>query len=243
VTSAFSGQVAVVTGATGAIGKAISARLLAGGATVCLVGTTEESLADLQRSTGWAAGQVFCYPVDLSVDASARQFCANCRARHPLIHILVHSAGAIVLETVERGRVEDFDRQYQINVRAPYQLTQALLPQITACQGQVAFINSSAGLHARRGAAQYAATKHALRAVADSLREEVNDRGVRVLSVFLGRTASRMQAAVHRQEGRPYNAGTLLQPDDVASVVVHALALPRTAEVTDVSIRPLQKSY
>ena len=90
--------------------------------------------------------------------------------------------------------------------------------------------------------AQYAATKHALRALADALREEVNERGVRVLSVFLGRTASRMQQAVHQHEKRPYNPGRLLQPSDVASMVLAALRLPRTAEVTDLHIRPMLKS-
>ena len=121
-----------------------------------------------------------------------------------------------------------------MNVRAPYLLTQSLLPLIIASHGQVVFVNSTAGLHARKGAGQYAATKHALRGLADSLREDVNERGVRVLSVFLGRTASRMEAAVFEREGRPYTPGNLLQPEDVASVIVHALGPPRSAEVTDI---------
>src|SRR5438094_319306 len=73
---------------------------------------------------------------------------------------------------------------------------------------------------------QYAATKHALKAIADSLREEVNPKGIRVLTVYLGRTATPMQQAVFQQEGREYHPDTLLQPEDVASVVVNALMLP-----------------
>ncbi len=88
---------------------------------------------------------------------------------------------------------------------------------------------------------QYAATKHALRAMTDSLRDEVNPDGVRVLSVFLGRTASPMQAAIHQVEGRAYDPDRLVQPQDVAAMVISALSLPRTAEVTDISIRPMQK--
>jgi short-subunit dehydrogenase len=88
---------------------------------------------------------------------------------------------------------------------------------------------------------QYAATKHALKAIADCLREEVNPKGVRVLTVYLGRTATAMQEAVHRQEGRVYRPETLLQPEDVATMVVQALMLPYTAEVTDISIRPMVK--
>jgi NADP-dependent 3-hydroxy acid dehydrogenase YdfG len=103
------------------------------------------------------------------------------------------------------------------------------------------FINSSAGLNARAELAQYAATKHALKAIADSLREEINDDGVRVLSIFLGRTATPMQATVHEMEGREYHPERLMQPEDVATVVINALSLPRSAEVTNIVVRSLAK--
>jgi NADP-dependent 3-hydroxy acid dehydrogenase YdfG len=89
--------------------------------------------------------------------------------------------------------------------------------------------------------AQYAATKHALRAFTNSLRQEVNADSVRVLSVFLGRTATPMQQAIHAQEGKPYHSERLIQPEDVAAVVVNALSLPRTAEVTEIHMRPFLK--
>ena len=87
----------------------------------------------------------------------------------------------------------------------------------------------------------YAATKYAFKALADSLREEVNAEGVRGLSVYLGRTASPMQAMIHAIEGKPYHPEYLLQPSDVAAVVLNALCLPCTAEMTDISIRPMRK--
>jgi NADP-dependent 3-hydroxy acid dehydrogenase YdfG len=99
------------------------------------------------------------------------------------------------------------------------------------------------GLNAVAHIGQYAATKHALRAVADSLRAEVNPAGVRVLSVFLGRTATPMQATVHQMEGRAYRPELLIQPQDVATLVLNTLSLPRTAEVTDIHLRPMIKSY
>ena len=98
------------------------------------------------------------------------------------------------------------------------------------------------GVHARANVGQYAATKHALKAVADSLRDEVNSDGVRVLSIFAGRTATPMQETIYRLENKAYDAQLLLQPEDIASVVIHALTLPRTAEATDIHIRPLVKS-
>jgi len=69
----------------------------------------------------------------------------------------------------------------------------------------------------------------------------VNQGGIRVFSLFIGRTATPMQAEVHRLEGRRYRPARLMQPDDVASMVVHALSMPRTAEVTDIIMRPLAK--
>jgi NADP-dependent 3-hydroxy acid dehydrogenase YdfG len=96
-------------------------------------------------------------------------------------------------------------------------------------------------LNARSGVAQYAATKYALKAMADSLRAEVNSERIRVLSVFPGRTAGPMQEARYAAEGKPYHPKSLLQPSDIALAVIAALALPRTAEITDLRIRPFLK--
>jgi NADP-dependent 3-hydroxy acid dehydrogenase YdfG len=85
------------------------------------------------------------------------------------------------------------------------------------------------------------ATKHALKGFADALRQEVNPKGVRVISVYPGRTATPLQAWVSQVEGRPYISENLLQPEDVAEIVVNAIALPDTPEVTDITIRPAKK--
>jgi NADP-dependent 3-hydroxy acid dehydrogenase YdfG len=144
---------------------------------------------------------------------------------------------------MQQASIDDLDRQYTVNVRAPYFLSQRLLPFLIAACGQIVFINSSVGLSVKRPeVGQYAATKHALRAIADSVREEVNAKGVRVLSVYLGRTATPMQRALYSQEGKVYHPETLLQPEDVATVIVQVLMLPATAEVTEMSIRPAIKS-
>ena len=134
-----------------------------------------------------------------------------------------------------------FDRQYRVNVRAAYLVTQGFLPMLKARCGQIVFINSSVGLLAKRDVGQYSATKHALKAFADSLRQEVNADGVRVTSVYPGQTASQMQELLHRMAGEAYAPEALMQPADVAAAVLCALSLPRTAEVTDIAIRPMQK--
>ena len=147
----------------------------------------------------------------------------------------------VLARAVETSSPDDFDRQYVTNVRAPYLLTQVLLPMLRATRGQIIFINSTVVFAASANVGQFAATQHALRAFVDALREEVNADGIRVASVFPGRTATPRQAHIHALEGKAYVPERLVQPDDVAEVVVNILTLPRSAEITDVRIRPMLK--
>ncbi|PYT95834.1 MAG: hypothetical protein DMG36_01615 [Acidobacteria bacterium] len=87
------------------------------------------------------------------------------------------------------------------------------------------------------------ATQNAFRSTADSLRDEVNADGIRVVSIFPGRTATPRMEKLFAKEGRAPKPELLRQPEDVAEMVTHSLRLPRTAEVTDINIRPMQKSY
>ncbi len=230
----FKDQVAVVTGASSGIGKAIALQLAAQGAKLYLLGRNLETLAATAQNS---QTDVKICQVDLTKSAEIRQL----KTFVGQVDLLVHSAGVISLGELQTAPVEDLDWQYQTNVRAPYLLTQTLLPLMIPVKGQIVFINSTGGLNSRGGMGQYSATKHALKAIADSLRDEINHLGMRVLSVYPGRTASPMQAAVYEKEGKVYNPDRLLQPQDVADVVLNALSLPRTAEVTDISVRPLVK--
>jgi len=239
--TAHSGHVAVVTGASSGVGRAIALELAAAGATVCLVGRRVEALEDVAASARGSAPRALVYRADLANNGEIAALATDLRHDVGAVDVLVHAAGIIALGSIEEAPAEEFDRQFKTNVRGPYILTQALLPMLKSRHGQIVFLNSSAGIAGRAGAGQYAATKHALRAVADSLREEVNQDGVRVLTVFLGRTATPMQAAIHQAEGRTYHPERLIRPEDVASIVLSVLSLPRSVEVTDMTLRPLQK--
>ncbi len=232
-------QIAVVTGASSGIGKAIALALADHGASLCLVGRKRESLERVADAAQGEGKTHRCYQADLAVDHEVEELIARIQRDTPSVDILVHSAGVIWLGSVEAATAEQLDGHYKINLRAPYVLTQGFLPALKSGQGQVLFVNSSAGLTAKADAGQYAASKHALKAVADNLREEVNPAGVRVVSLFLGRTASPMQAAIHAAEGKPYQPQALMQPEDIAAVALQALTLPRSIEVTDISMRPM----
>lgn len=232
-------QIAVITGASSGIGRAIAVELSHHQAHICAVGRNTGALAaTVTEAQRYSQAQPF--QTDLADEESLYTLARSLSSQFSRIDILVHSAGLFEQGRMPDARIGDLDSLYTVNVRAPYLLTQQLLPLLKASHGQIVFINSSVGLTARRPEiGQYAATKHALKALADSLREEVNPEGVRVLTVYPGRTATRQQQAVHHLEQRPYRPELLLQPEDVASIVVHSLLLPRTAEVTDISIRPM----
>jgi NADP-dependent 3-hydroxy acid dehydrogenase YdfG len=238
----FRGRLAVVTGASSGIGAAMGRALAERGATTCLVARWSRA-ADLAEAGNGGGALVRRYTADLGDEAAVDGLAARLLAECERIDVLVHSAGVFGRGSVAAAPVAELDQHYRLNVRAPYQLTQALLPRIVSCRGQIVFINSSVALGpARSQLSQYTASKHALKAIADGLRDEVNADGVRVLSVYPGRTASRMQESIHALEGRAYHPERLLQPEDVAEAVVSALTLPATAEVTDINIRPFVKA-
>ena len=235
-------KVAVITGANGGIGKSIALALAEQGVNLYLLGRESSSLEAVAQRAKQSTGVVHCYRVDLTVDRDITRFYESIAAEFTAVDILVHSAGIISLGPLESASVEDFDLQFKTNVRGPYLLTQILLPLLKLRHGQVVFINSSVVfLDARPGLGQYTATKQALKALADSFRQEVNAEGIRVISVYPGRTSSPMQQTIFKTEGKIYQPDLLIQPADIAATIVNALWLPPTAEITDIILRPMVK--
>ena len=149
----------------------------------------------------------------------------------------MHAAGVVQLGTVAELSVQDWAHQLRVNLVAPAALTRVALPALRAASGTVVLVNSGAGLFAHPQWSAYAASKHGLRALADSLRAEEAEHGVRVTSVYPGRTATPMQEEVHRQEGEEYDASAWIQAGTVADVLLHVLDLPRDAVLSDVTVR------
>ena len=231
----------VVAGATGAIGGAVARRLAAEGASLVLLGRDEARLAATAGELEGADGVIRTVAGDLTEAAVSDAAGAVSESLGDGIDLLVHAAGAFRAGAFETAPAGDLDLQLAVNARAPYLLTRRLLPGLRRRGGLVVFVNSTAGLVAGAGSAAYAASKHALRALADALRAEVNADGVRVLSVYPGRTRSRMQQDVCRSLGQHYDAERFLDPVDVASAIVEAAALPPSAEVVDLRLRPASK--
>jgi NADP-dependent 3-hydroxy acid dehydrogenase YdfG len=150
---------------------------------------------------------------------------------------LIHAAGEYSWTEAGSIDAEAFDALFDINVRAPYLLTQGAVPLLARAKGQVLFVNSSILRSSGRGAAAFKATQHALQGFADSLRQDLNTRGIRVTSLYPGRTATPRMRRICAREGRKYRPRLLLRPSDVASAVLAVLQMPRSAEITDVHLR------
>jgi NADP-dependent 3-hydroxy acid dehydrogenase YdfG len=236
------GCLAVVTGASSGIGRAIALNLAEQGAELCLVARRREALEAAACEALARGGQAHVCCADLSREEDLRGLAGRVDREFGRADVLVLCGGAISHGTLEHASLADLDLQYLCNVRAHYALVQLLLPLLRKGPGQIVFINSSAGLRPAAGKGQFSATQHALRAIADSLREEVNAEGIRVLSVHPGRTATPRMAEIFKMENRPYRPELLMQPEDIAAMVAIALTLPATAEVTDIRMRPMMKT-
>jgi short-subunit dehydrogenase len=240
---ALENQVAVVTGASQGIGRAITLGLAAKKVTLFLIGRNSAALHEVAELSRVSSPLVVVHTADLTADGVITGIAEGVSRQLGGLNVLIHCAGAYSRGDFQTTSVEEFDRLYRANVRVPYLLTQSLLPMLKRRKGQIVFLNSGQGLQAQAHVGQFAATQHALKAMADSLRDEVNSDGVRVLSVYPGRTATPRMEAIFKMEGREYRPELLLQPGDIAEAVISALTMPLTAEVTNLNIRPLIKSY
>lgn len=229
------GKKVLVVGASGDIGHAIARTLHEAGAQVLMTGRSLKGLLRIKLSG--AGPRPVLLAADLTSPADTDRLAMELRVLQPL-NAVVLTAG-----TYARSTSPDMlRRQMEVNLLGPYALLRGTLPLLIDSAGDVVFINSSHALRASGEAGQYAATKHALKAIADSLRDEVNDQNVRVTSIYLGRTAGERQREIAAMEGQPYVPGCLIQPDDVAGLVRNMLQLPRTAEITDVSMLPRRRA-
>ncbi|WP_431036982.1 SDR family oxidoreductase [Streptomyces sp. P6-2-1] len=223
----------VITGAGSGIGAAVARRLHARGDDLVLLARDAGRAKELAAALPGAGTLVG----DLA-EPDRLSWAFSHQTLPERVDALLHIAGVVDLGTVGELSLPSWRQQIDVNLLAPAELTRLFLPQLRTVRGQVLFVNSGAGLSASPQWAAYAASKHGLKALADSLRGEEKENGVRVTTVYPGRTTSPMQAKVHRQEGKEYDATAWMDPESVATTVLTALDLPRDAVVTDLMVRP-----
>ena len=219
----------LITGAGSGIGAVLAQRLLERGDDLVLLARSDERAAELASAYDGARTVV----ADLADPTSVEGLDLPAS-----LDSVVHAAGVVDLGSVADLGVASWLEQLTVNLVAPAALTRVALPALRAARGTVVLVNSSAGLNANPQWSAYAASKHGLKALADSLRAEEAEHGVRVSTVYPGRTATAMQEKVHEQEGKAYDAADWIDPATVAAAILHVLDLPRDATIPDLTVRP-----
>jgi NAD(P)-dependent dehydrogenase (short-subunit alcohol dehydrogenase family) len=219
----------LITGVSRGIGRVLSERLLAAGHAVYGLART----ADPELSGLGLAGLLVA---DLAAPESLEPALAPWLAGLAELDGVVHCAGIVRPGSLAGSGLDDFTEQFTVNVTAVAELTRLLLPALRAAAGTVVFVNSGSGLNARPPLTSYGASKFALRAYADGLRQE--EPGVRVSTIYPGRTATGMQRIVRGAESGEYRESDYLHPATVAGVIELMLLLPADGVITDLTLRP-----
>jgi NADP-dependent 3-hydroxy acid dehydrogenase YdfG len=220
---------ALVTGASRGIGAA-TARALSETHDVLLGGRDGAALQQLAEQLPGARP----WTAELTDDAALAEACSGV----PELDVLVHSAGTVELGAVGEVTADSWRRTFELNLIAVTELTRLLLPALRRSRGHVVLVNSGSGLAVKPAWGSYAASKFALRAYADALRLEEAGNGLRVTSVYPGRTATDMQRGVREAEGGAFEPENYLRPESVAEPIVQAVRASEDAHQTEIVIRP-----
>lgn len=220
----------LVTGATRGIGRAIADEL-APTHHLLIGGRDADAVARLAGT--YPSAEPFAADLTSASDVEAAA------GRIGTLDALVHSAGITAL-----GAVADLSRQtwqqvLEVNVVAVADLTRLLLPALRQARGHVVLINSGSGFFTTPGNSVYSASKFALRAFADTLREEERAHHVRVTSIHPGKVDTDMQRQIVDVQGGEYDAGKYLTPASVARAVTFALSATPEAQIESVNVRPI----
>ena len=227
----------LITGASDGLGRALALGLAAPGIDLVLTGRNPQSLNDVAETARSKGATAEIHLLELSSAREVEEFGQWVVLNEAGLDALIHNAAVIKLGSIAESSIADLDWHYQVNLRSPVLLTQLLLLRLRQARGQLVFINSAAGLSARKRVGFYAATKHALKAVADSLREELAPDGITVLSVYPSRLNTRMQARVLEMEGSSSDMSSFLQPEETARVIIEAMQRCGRHEISDLTLR------
>lgn len=238
-------RTAVVTGASSGIGAASARRLAEAGFHVVLTARRTGRLEALAEELAAQGRSVSAHTLDVTDRAAVDAFAASLDA-HPPVHVLVNNAGgAIGTEPVATADPADWRRMYEVNVIGVLNVTQALLPALTASgDGTVVVLSSTAGLATYEGGGGYVAAKHGAHVIAETLRLELNGRPVRVIEIAPGMVRTD-EFALTRFRGDAERAAAVyagvaepLTADDVADTVAWAVTRPSHVNVDLLVLRP-----
>jgi NADP-dependent 3-hydroxy acid dehydrogenase YdfG len=252
MTENLSGTVALITGASSGIGEATALALAEEGATVALVARRRDRLEALAERIGAAGGRALVIEADVTDPAQAERAVATTMAELGRLDTLVNNAGVMLLGPIVGAPLDEWQRMVNLNILGLLYCTHAALPHLLAAAeseprtvADVVNISSVAGRVARLNSGVYNATKFAVGAFSESLRQEVTTRHVRVTIIEPGATATEL--AFHNRpeilEGMAQTFGgiEIMQAEDIAAGIRYAVTQPRRVAVNEILIRPTEQ--
>jgi NADP-dependent 3-hydroxy acid dehydrogenase YdfG len=248
----LSGTVALVTGASSGIGQAAAADLAAKGASVALVARRTDRLQELADSITAAGGTALTITADVTDQEQAVQAVARTVEELGRLDTVINNAGVMLLGPIVDAPVEEWDRMVDLNVKGLLYVAHAALPHLLEAADQeprrvadLVNISSVAGRVARNGSGVYNATKHAVGAFSESLRQEVTGRHLRVSLVEPGAVATEL-ASHNREKIQPSlreRFGNLerMEAEDIAEIISFIVTRPRRVAINEVLVRPTEQ--
>jgi NADP-dependent 3-hydroxy acid dehydrogenase YdfG len=249
----LTGTVAIVTGASSGIGEATAVALADEGAAVALVARRRDRLDALSARIGETGGRALTIEADISAEPAAREVVARTVDELGRLDILVNNAGVMLLGRIEGGDTAKWRQMLDLNVAALMNLSHAALPHLLTAAGDnprhladIVNISSVAGRVARQGSGGYNASKWAVNAFSEALRQEVTSRHVRVGLVEPG--AVNTELASHNTDPevvanmqRRFGAMERMTAEDIAEVIVFMVTRPRRVALNEVLVRPTEQ--
>ena len=240
----LSGKIALITGASSGIGEATAVALAEQGAAVAIAARRLDRLEALQRKLEADGATVLTLELDVTDEAACSAAVDRTVAELGGLDIVVNNAGVMLLGPIEGADTQDWRRMIDTNVYGLMYLTHAAVPHLLSRGGgDIVQVSSVAGRVARAGSGVYNASKFAVNAFSESLRQELTTRGVRVTMVEPGAVATELQSHITHADTKAgieqWIAGMRpLQADDIARAVVYAVTQPSHVSVNELLIRP-----
>lgn len=239
------GKVVAITGASSGIGEAAARVLAAAGAHVVIGARRVERLHLLADEITARGGSVRVRALDVTKREDVEAFAAHAHHEFGRLDVFVNNAGVMPLSPLEALKVDEWDRMVDVNIKGVLYGIAAALPLMTAQgHGQIINVSSIGGHSVSPTAAVYCATKFAVRAISDGLRQET-DR-IRVTVISPGTTTSELADtitdATAREAIRAWRAITI-GPEAVANAIAFAINQPADVDVSEIIVRPTASPY
>jgi NADP-dependent 3-hydroxy acid dehydrogenase YdfG len=244
----LSGKAVAITGASSGIGEATALTLAKAGASVALGARRKDRIDALAARIEDEGGTAVPLEVDVTDEAQARAFVESAHDRLGRLDSLVNNAGVMLLGPVEQADSEQWRTMINVNVLGLLYCTSAALPIMRAQgSGDIVNISSVAGRFARAGNAVYAATKFAVGAFSEGLRNEVTEGGIRVTLIEPGMVDTELQShnegeVLETLRGMREQIGEILRAQDVANGILYAVSQPPHVSINEVLIRPTRQT-